>query len=82
MQPRSIIADSPTTEKASPTARYKISIRRSELNAKYALAFNNRGNVHRSIGHYDRAIADYDRAIELNANYATAYFWPGARLSG
>lgn len=38
-----------------------------------ALAHNNRGNVHRKLGHAEQAIEDFDKAIELDPELALAY---------
>jgi tetratricopeptide (TPR) repeat protein len=43
------------------------------LDAKYALAYNGRGNAYRARGDNDRAIADYGKAIELNPELAVAF---------
>jgi tetratricopeptide (TPR) repeat protein len=36
-----------------------------ELNARYGLAYRNRGNAKRKKGDLDGAIADFNRAIKL-----------------
>jgi len=49
-----------------------------ELNPDHASAYNNRGNVHKTLGNYKRAINDYNKATELNPNLAEAYYNRGA----
>ena len=41
---------------------YDVAIR---LNPDLAVAFSNRGNVHRKESRFDRAIKDYDKAIQF-----------------
>ena len=42
--------------------------------SKTALAYNNRANSYHHKREYDKAIADCTRAIELNPNFAAAYY--------
>ena len=39
----------------------------------YALAYTNRGNVHKERGDYDRAIGDYGEAIRINPKSDVAF---------
>src|SRR6476646_4202729 len=45
-----------------------------ELNGNEAGFHGNLGNVFKAQGDLDRAIASYRRAVELNADYAVAYY--------
>ena len=53
---------------------------RSELDPKYAVAYNNRGVAWKNKGEYDLAIADYNTAIKLDKNYVSAYSNRGVAL--
>jgi tetratricopeptide (TPR) repeat protein len=46
-----------------------------------ALAINNRGYAHYTIGDYDAALADHDYALKLDPNYAEAHFDRSMTLS-
>ncbi|MCP3695602.1 MAG: tetratricopeptide repeat protein, partial [Planctomycetaceae bacterium] len=48
------------------------------LDPTFALAYNNRGVIHNSIGDQDQAIADYSMAIELDPTLAIAYYNRGS----
>lgn len=48
--------------------------RATELNPKYAEAYNNRGNAYKLLDNQKQAISDYDRAIEISPNFAEAYY--------
>ena len=41
---------------------------------KTANGYLNRGSAYAGLRQYQRAIQDYDRAIQLNPNYAKAYY--------
>jgi tetratricopeptide (TPR) repeat protein len=43
------------------------------LDSKFAMAYNNRGDIHKVRGEYDLAIADFDQAIQLDPKLAIAY---------
>ena len=45
-----------------------------EINARYAVAYLNRGSAFEAKGDHDRAIADYSKMIEINAQDAEAYY--------
>ena len=38
------------------------------------MAYNNRGSAFHYKGQYDRAISDYNKAIEIDPEYALAFF--------
>jgi tetratricopeptide (TPR) repeat protein len=48
-----------------------------KLDAKYALAYKNRGAAHYEKGEYDAAIQDFDQAVQLAPDYMDAYWWLG-----
>jgi tetratricopeptide (TPR) repeat protein len=48
-----------------------------ELDPDYALAYNNRGDVHNRLGEYQQAIEDYSHAIELDPDHEFAYYSRG-----
>ena len=50
------------------------------IDAKFASAYNGRGNALRESGHVDRAIADYDEAISLDPKSPFAYNGRGNAL--
>jgi tetratricopeptide (TPR) repeat protein len=45
-----------------------------ELDARYAKAYNNRGNAYATLGDLEQAVADYDRALELDDSLDLTYF--------
>ena len=45
-----------------------------EANARYTLAYKNRGDARLEKRDFDGAILDYLRAIDINPDYAEAYF--------
>ena len=47
------------------------------LDANYAQAYANRGQVHRQMNRLDLALADYNKALALDQNYAAAYLGRG-----
>ena len=44
------------------------------LNDRDAVAFNTRGNIYMLFGEYQNAISDYSNAIDIDGNYAKAYY--------
>ena len=68
------IAASPMPRAASSTAPSPISIRRSSIDPKNALAFYNRGLALRRKGEDERAIADFSQAIRFDPKNALAYY--------
>ena len=44
-----------------------------ELNPKYILAYNNRGNARKELGQHKEAIKDFDKAIQLNPKHIYLY---------
>ena len=50
------------------------------LDAKHALAYNNRGRAYWSNNNYDKAIADYTEAIQLTPKYALVFNNRGLEL--
>ena len=47
------------------------------IDANYAQAYANRGQVHRQMNRLDLALADYNKALALDQNYAAAYLGRG-----
>ena len=47
------------------------------LDPKFAMAYNNRGNTYINLGKHRQAIEDYNKAIELNPKYAETYYSRG-----
>jgi tetratricopeptide (TPR) repeat protein len=45
-----------------------------ELDARYAKAYNNRGNAYATLGDLEQALADYNRALELDDSLDLTYF--------
>ena len=60
--------------KVSWIARSRITTRALGPNPNSAEVFNNRGNAYYNKGEVDRAIRDYNKALDLNPNYAEAYY--------
>ncbi len=58
-----------TTNRRSPTTD-----RATELDPRYSLVFNNRGNAWSALQDYGRAIADYSEAIRLDPKDPSAFF--------
>ena len=52
-----------------------------ELNPKNTHTYVNRGGAYVKLGNHKHAIADYDKAIELNAEFALAYYNRGLAYS-
>ncbi len=43
-----------------------------EAEPEWYQMYNNRGLIHRNLGHYDLAIADFEKALEIQPDYTTA----------
>ena len=70
---RTIIAELPLRPKATSTAHRPITIRRSRLDPKLALAYVKRGNIYTAKGDLDGAMEDYDKALALDPKLVVAY---------
>ena len=46
----------------------------SSVYAETAEEYANRGNAHNQQGNFAQAVSDYTKAIEMNPNYAGAYY--------
>lgn len=44
------------------------------IDSQYAFAYNNRGNVHASLGQHRQAIADFEQALKIDPHFAFAYY--------
>lgn len=61
----------------SPHEEIRICTRQIERNPDDFEAYFNRGKAYQVLELYDLAIDDFFKAIQINKNYAEAYYWCG-----